>query len=102
MACHCFRYGKSRAGAGSGGESSQAAAAAHDFSVGLLHALLAALPLVPAARSAAAVHWFFTLLNRVKLADVCLSGQICADMMADVAHHYHHKQHAQHALLKAR
>ena len=72
------------------------------FNLSLLHCLLEALPSISMATSAGALKWYFTLLNRVKCMDVGLTGQVCADMMAQVAKEYNAKQQPWHAVLKAR
>lgn len=72
------------------------------FSFALLQALLDCLPSVATAQSAGALHWYFTLLNRVKCMDVGATGQRCADILLQVARQYSQRTNSQHALLKAR
>ena len=72
------------------------------FSFALLHALLECLPLVGSAHSAGALHWYFTLLNRVKCMDITATGQRCAEMLVQVGKHYSQRANPLHALLKTR
>ncbi len=72
------------------------------FNYALLQALLETLPLVPCARSAGALHWFFSLLNRFKCMDATLTGHACADILIDVAQEYHNRLNPLHSLLKSR
>ena len=72
------------------------------FNFALLHGLLECVSLMPCMHSAGALHWYFTLLNRVKCMDIALTGQKCADMLSHVARHYHERTNPLHSLLKAR
>ncbi|XP_064622207.1 baculoviral IAP repeat-containing protein 6-like isoform X2 [Lineus longissimus] len=76
--------------------------AAPSFSFTLLQALIECLPLIPRAISAGALHWYFSLLNRVKCMDINLVGQRCSDMLSLVAKHYSDKINPIYNLLKAR
>ncbi|CAH1791767.1 unnamed protein product [Owenia fusiformis] len=72
------------------------------FNFSLLVALLECLPMIPRAKSAGSLHWYFMLLNRVKCMDAGVTGQRCAELLAQVASSYHERLNPLHSILKAR
>ena len=75
---------------------------APSFSYAVLEALVENMRCVARVRSAGALHWLFTLLNRLKCMDAALTGHACAEILAEVAHHYHNRINPLHSLLKSR
>ena len=68
----------------------------------LLESLVENLRLIPRVRSAGALHWLFTLLNRIKCMDAALTGHACVEILGEVAKHYHGRINPLHSLLKSR
>lgn len=78
--------------------------AAVTFNLMLMQTLTDSLPLVLAAPSAGAVHWFFTLLNHIKCLDSSAVALRCAQLLDVVARRYHTvgAANVHHAVLRAR
>ena len=72
------------------------------FSLALVQSLMDCLPMIPTCESASAVHWFFTLLNRVKCLDADRVAQGSVELLTLVARQYHERRHPLHSLLRAR
>ena len=75
---------------------------APSFSYMLLESLVENLRLIPRVRSAGALHWLFTLLNRIKCMDTAFTGHACVEILGEVAKHYHGRINPLHSLLKSR
>jgi len=68
----------------------------------LLNALLNALPMVPKAESAGALHWFFMLLSRKALLNPTITGQKCMSLLQQVAMELGSRSSPEHMLLRTR
>jgi hypothetical protein len=68
----------------------------------LLNALMSALPMVPLAESAGALHWFFMLLSRKALLNPTSTGQKCMGLLQQVAMELETRNSPEHMLLRTR
>ncbi|XP_065342145.1 baculoviral IAP repeat-containing protein 6 isoform X6 [Cloeon dipterum] len=73
-----------------------------NFDLTLLNALLNALPMVPKALSAGALHWFFMLLSRKALLNPAQTGQRCMTLLQQVALELGSRSSPEHMLLRTR
>ena len=64
--------------------------------------MLECLRRVATARSAGALKWFFTFLNRVKVVDAGATGQLCSTLLSSIAQHYSERKTQWHSLLRTR